>query len=90
MLSCLLGDMHRCGGSVQVHGRIAYVPQQAWIQNATVQENIVFYNKWKPDYYEAVVRASQLVSDLEIFGTYIVQWYVLSTVTQDYLPFKCF
>lgn len=42
LLSGLLGDMEKVSGSVNVHGRVAYVPQQAWIQNATLRKNVVF------------------------------------------------
>ena len=47
-------------------GNIAYVPQQAWMQNATVKDNIMFgkvYNKAK---YEGVIDACALRSDLKI------------------------
>ena len=47
-------------------GNIAYVPQQAWMQNATVKDNILFgkvYNKAK---YEGVIDACALRSDLKI------------------------
>ena len=38
----MLGEMGRTGGSINVHGSLAYVPQQAWIQNSTLQDNITF------------------------------------------------
>jgi len=39
LLSALLGEMNKVSGSVNSIGSVAYVPQQAWIQNATVQVN---------------------------------------------------
>lgn len=36
-ISSLLGEMETVSGSVITRGKVAYVPQQAWIQNATVQ-----------------------------------------------------
>ena len=37
LLSALLGEMKRTQGTVNVFGKVAYVPQQAWIQNCTLQ-----------------------------------------------------
>lgn len=45
LLSALLGDMEKVRGKVNISGSLAYVPQQAWIQNATVKQNILFINK---------------------------------------------
>ena len=38
----MLGDMVKVKGSVNVFGSTAYVPQQAWMQNATLKDNICF------------------------------------------------
>ena len=35
-------------------GKIAYVPQQAWMQNATLKNNILFGRDFKKDLYEKV------------------------------------
>ncbi|MGH0124218.1 UNVERIFIED_CONTAM: hypothetical protein FKN15_024647 [Acipenser sinensis] len=45
---------------------LAYVPQQAWIQNATLRENIVFGQERKESWYQRVVEACALMPDLEI------------------------
>ena len=37
LLSGFLGEMHKFNGNINVHGSVAYVPQQAWIQNATLK-----------------------------------------------------
>jgi ATP-binding cassette subfamily C (CFTR/MRP) protein 1 len=37
LISALLGDMEKMEGNVNVDGSLAYVPQMAWIQNATLQ-----------------------------------------------------
>ena len=42
LLSAILGDMDKSSGHVVVSDSIAYVPQQAWMRNATVRENILF------------------------------------------------
>lgn len=34
--------MHITEGEVYVRGKVAYVPQQAWIFNSSLRENILF------------------------------------------------
>lgn len=45
---------------------MAYVPQQAWIQNNTLRGNILFGRPLQERYYNAVVEACALLPDLEI------------------------
>lgn len=45
---------------------MAYVPQQAWIQNATVQDNIVFGREKMKTWYNRVLEACALLPDLDI------------------------
>lgn len=66
MLSALLGDLYKKQGYVNVYGKIAYVPQSAWIQNATVRNNIVFGAPFVKDKYDKVIDACALVPDLQI------------------------
>ncbi|XP_064172603.1 multidrug resistance-associated protein 1 [Anguilla rostrata] len=66
LLSALLGEMHKQEGSVSMRGSVAYVPQQAWIQNASLRENIVFGCERKDSWYWKVVEACALLPDLEI------------------------
>ena len=51
---------------IPLQGSIAYVPQQAWIQNATLKDNILFYNEEETDRYNEVVNACALATDFEI------------------------
>ena len=50
LLSALLGDLTPVppSGIVAVLGSIAYVAQQAWIQNANVKENILYGHPYDP------------------------------------------
>ncbi|XP_033887090.1 multidrug resistance-associated protein 1-like isoform X3 [Acipenser ruthenus] len=66
LLSALLGEMEKKNGRVSLQGSVAYVPQQAWIQNATLRDNIVFGQERKERWYQQVVEACALVDDLEI------------------------
>jgi len=44
LLAALLGEMTKVGsGSTTVRGSVAYVPQQAWIQNMSLQVNCLFH-----------------------------------------------
>ena len=65
-LSALLGEMSKVSGSVAVGGKVSYVGQQAWIQNMTLQDNILFGKDMKREEYDTVVEACALASDLEI------------------------
>ena len=45
---------------------MAYVSQQAWIQNATVRDNILFSSELDYARYENVINSCALKPDLEI------------------------
>ena len=49
----MLGDMVKVKGSVNVFGSTAYVPQQAWMQNATLKDNICFGKAYNNRIYKA-------------------------------------
>ncbi|XP_065177497.1 multidrug resistance-associated protein 1-like [Sycon ciliatum] len=66
LLSALLGDMDKLDGTVTVKGRVAFVPQQAWIQNATVRDNILFGRMYNQAVYQKVINACALGPDLEM------------------------
>ncbi|XP_048817765.1 multidrug resistance-associated protein 1 isoform X3 [Lagopus muta] len=66
LLSALLGEMDKKEGYVVVKGSIAYVPQQAWIQNATLEDNIIFGREMNESRYKRVIEACALLPDLEI------------------------
>ncbi|KAL8782539.1 MAG: hypothetical protein Q9213_005304 [Squamulea squamosa] len=65
LLQALLGDIWKISGEVVVHGRTAYVAQQAWVMNATVKENIVFGHRWDPHFYDRTVNACALMEDFK-------------------------
>ena len=64
LISALLGEMEKIKGKVNVDGSIAYVPQQAWIQNATLKDNILFGRPLNQKFYDTVVKACALTQDL--------------------------
>ena len=42
LLAALLGELKECGGEVVRCRNTAYLPQQAWVQNCSIRENILF------------------------------------------------
>ena len=44
---------------------MAYLAQQAWIQNGSLQENILFGTDLNRSYYELVLESCALLPDLE-------------------------
>ncbi|CAG2101456.1 unnamed protein product [Medioppia subpectinata] len=66
LLAALLGELAILEGSAGVNGTVAYVPQEPWIQNKTLKENIVFTNELNDEYYERVLESCDLVPDLSV------------------------
>ncbi|KAF9315904.1 Multidrug resistance-associated protein 1 [Podila horticola] len=66
LFSALLGEMYKLQGKIQISGRLAYVPQQAWIINATLRDNILFGKAYDESRYNAVVAACGLTPDIAI------------------------
>uniref|UniRef100_A0A8B9GBF2 Canalicular multispecific organic anion transporter 1 n=1 Tax=Amazona collaria TaxID=241587 RepID=A0A8B9GBF2_9PSIT len=52
--------------SLSFQGSLAYVPQQAWIQNATLKDNILFGSELDEARYQQVIKACALLPDLEL------------------------
>lgn len=66
LLSALAGDMRQTGGSMQFSADRAYCPQYAWIQNASVRDNIIFGKPFDQGLYSDVVQACALVPDFQV------------------------
>ncbi|KAL6034061.1 hypothetical protein STEG23_018996, partial [Scotinomys teguina] len=66
LVSALLGEMEKLEGTVSVKGSVAYVPQQAWIQNCTIQENVLFGQPMKPKHYQQALETCALLADLDV------------------------
>ncbi|ETN85367.1 hypothetical protein NECAME_16796 [Necator americanus] len=64
LLQSILGEMNKVSGRVNVSGSIAYVPQQAWIQNLTLRDNILFNRSYDRMLYEKVIDACAIRQDL--------------------------
>ncbi|XAR58448.1 Xenobiotic-transporting ATPase [Bertholletia excelsa] len=66
LLASILGEMHKISGQVRVCGTTAYVAQTSWIQNGTIQENVLFGLPMNRERYREVIRVCCLEKDLEM------------------------
>ncbi|OXA41467.1 Canalicular multispecific organic anion transporter 2 [Folsomia candida] len=66
LLSALLGDLKKHKGSVNIDGSVSYVAQTAWIQNASLRENVLFKDGFQEGKYKSVIDACALGPDLEL------------------------
>nr|QWN59132.1 ATP-binding cassette C transporter [Rehmannia glutinosa] len=66
LLAAILGEMNKLSGKIRVCGSTAYVAQTSWIQNGTIQENILFGSPMNMERYKEVIRVCCLEKDLEM------------------------
>jgi ABC-type multidrug transport system fused ATPase/permease subunit len=65
LLNCILGEIAKVGGTVEVDGRICYAPQAPFLQHASVRENILFGKDVDEDFYDKVIDACGIGPDLD-------------------------
>ncbi|KAI1797261.1 P-loop containing nucleoside triphosphate hydrolase protein [Ganoderma leucocontextum] len=68
LLQGLIGEMRKVKGHVSFGGRVAYCSQTAWIQNATLRENILFGQEYDEDRYWKAVEQAALLPDLQLLA----------------------
>jgi len=66
LVSALLGDMEKLSGQVRVSGTVAFVPQQSWVMNTTLRENVTFGLPFDQEFYSKVIEACALLPDIEV------------------------
>ena len=66
LVSACLNEMEKISGSVRLSGSVGCVPQEAWLQNATVEENITFGGEMNRSYYKKCIDAAALTTDLSL------------------------
>ena len=67
LLSALLGELSCKVGEIRNNSKsFSYVSQQAWIQNMTIKENILFGQAENNEKYEEVIEACALKPDFQI------------------------
>lgn len=58
--------MEKQSGEVRMGGRLAYVAQQAWIVNDSLQKNVLFGLDLEAQRWQSCVHACSLQQDLEV------------------------
>ncbi|RKO99542.1 hypothetical protein CXG81DRAFT_530, partial [Caulochytrium protostelioides] len=66
LILSLLGETHAIQGTAFLRRDVAYVPQQAWLLNATIRDNITFGCPWDQERYQRVVSVCSLVHDFQL------------------------
>lgn len=66
LVSAFLGEMDKVSGRVNTKGSIAYVPQQAWIQNTSLKDNILFGQSLNDRVYNKIIDACALRADFQM------------------------
>lgn len=65
LITRVAGEMDKLRGYASVGGSVAYAPQQAWIQNLSLKDNITFGQRFDPAWYNTVVDACALRADFD-------------------------
>ncbi|KAG0043529.1 hypothetical protein BGZ83_011294, partial [Gryganskiella cystojenkinii] len=66
LISSITGEMYKWHGRVKTYGRVAIVPQQAWILNATLRDNVLFGKPYDSERYQRIIHACGLEPDIEM------------------------
>nr|KYP74821.1 ABC transporter C family member 10 [Cajanus cajan] len=67
LLAAILREVPITRGTIEVHGKFAYVSQTAWIQTGTIRENILFGSDMDAEKYQETLHRCSLEKDLELF-----------------------
>ena len=67
LLMAILKELPLTQGTISCSGKIAHVPQLAWIFTGTVRENILFGRPMQHQRYKSVLEACALTTDMENF-----------------------
>ncbi|CAF3420107.1 unnamed protein product [Rotaria sp. Silwood1] len=72
LLNCLLAELKKLNGSVNVHRGIengfGYVSQESWIQQMSLRDNILFGKTYHEQWYRKVIDACALENDIKNLG----------------------
>ena len=58
--------MKKIEGDCTVFGSVSYVPQEAWLLNMSLRDNITFGSEFNLDLYERVIKVCSLQRDLKL------------------------
>ncbi|EDW01217.1 probable multidrug resistance-associated protein lethal(2)03659 [Drosophila grimshawi] len=66
LLNVILGEVELMQGRVELHGKLSYAPQEPWVFQGSIRDNILFVEPYDEQRYRAVVHACQLDCDLAL------------------------
>ena len=69
LLNAILGELPTISGhknAVTIYGSIAYVPQESWVFNATLRENVLFGLPYDEEKYNNAVHVARMEHDLQM------------------------
>lgn len=64
LINALLGEMNKSRGDVKYNGTLAFIPQEAWILNASLRNNILFGFDYDEERYNKIIKICELVITL--------------------------
>ncbi|KAG0289698.1 Multidrug resistance-associated protein 1 [Linnemannia gamsii] len=69
-VAALLGQIRQTGSGpkLKLYGKSSYVPQEAWLNNLTLRENIVFGKAFEEERYNTTVKVCALERDLTLLA----------------------
>ena len=65
MKKAMLGNMTKESGNVSYSGKLAFIPQEAWIRNGSVRDNVIFSLPYEKEKYKKVLSMTGLDSDIK-------------------------
>lgn len=66
LLCSLVGEMDHKNAEVYINGRMAFLPQKAWIINASLKNNILFGKTYNAELYKKCIYYSALEDDIKV------------------------
>ena len=66
LILALMDEMVRHNGEVRKNGKIAYISQETFLQNDTIQNNITFGKKFEEEKFQETIKICQMLPDLAI------------------------
>ncbi|CAK7197974.1 hypothetical protein SEUCBS139899_000628 [Sporothrix eucalyptigena] len=69
LLKAIIGECLKFKGSVEftIPEEVAYCDQDAWLLNRSIKENVLAFEPLNEEFYNQVIKACQLVEDIEQF-----------------------
>lgn len=66
LLNAILGEIELDHGKCHINGTISYAPQEPWLFQSSVRNNIVFVDEFDEDRYQKVVQVCALERDFQL------------------------